>query len=87
MASSGYSYLLPAIGSGLSQRDIINIKDLENNVLDLTNRLKPLQSGFTQSGDSEAPTDEGGRPAMEDKDKNPSTIKKEESLDGQGGNK
>lgn len=87
LASSGYSYLLPAIGSGLSQRDIINIKDLENNVLDLTNRLKPLQSGFTQAGDSDAPTDEGGRPTMEDKDKNPSTIRKEESLDGQGGNK
>lgn len=86
LASSGYSYLLPAIGSGLSQRDLVNIKDLENNVLNLADRLKPLTSGFTQSGNAEDPTDEGGRPEKEEQDKNPSTVQKEESIDRQGGN-
>lgn len=79
VASSGYSYLLPALGCGLSQRDLTSIKDLENDVLKLDQRLRPLQSAFTQSTGS---SDEGGRPSIDNKDKNPSTIQKEESLNG-----
>jgi hypothetical protein len=79
IAASGYSYLLPALGCGLSQRDLTSIKDLENEVLKLDQRLKPLQSAFTQTPSS---SDEGGRPSIDAKDKNPSTIQKEESLNG-----
>jgi len=35
MASSGYSFLLPAIAAGLSQKDLMNVKTLENEVLKL----------------------------------------------------
>lgn len=50
LAQSGYSFLLPAIASGLNQRDIVNVKGLENEVLKLNEQLIPLSSSFTQSG-------------------------------------
>lgn len=53
LAGSGYSFLLPAIGSGLSQRDIVNVKDLENDILKLADKLRPLSSSYTQSGNKE----------------------------------
>jgi len=46
-ASSGYSFLLPAIGLGLSQKDLLNLKDLENDVLKLGDKLKPLETSYT----------------------------------------
>lgn len=49
LASSGYSYLIPAVALGFSQRQIIDLKDLENKVLKLEKRLVPLQSSYTQS--------------------------------------
>jgi len=80
LASSGYSFLLPALAMDLSQRDLSNIKDLENDVLDLGEKLRPLSSSYTQSGDA---TDEGGRPEQEQEDKAEKTIQNEESLDNQ----
>ena len=50
LLGSGYSALATGLGVGLSQRDIVNIKDLENNVLKLGDRLKPLATSYTQSG-------------------------------------
>ena len=47
LSNSGYSYLLPAIAQGLTQRDFINLKDLENDVLKLGEKMKPLSSAFT----------------------------------------
>ena len=44
---------------------------LENSVLDLKNKLVPLKSSSTLSSkdsDSDAPTDEGGRPPKEGTD-------------------
>lgn len=82
LATAGYSFLLPAIGMGLSQRDLTSIKDLENNLLKLDEKLKPLNLAYTQGGQD----GEGGRPTVKTEDKNPSTIAKEESMDGQGGN-
>ena len=49
LVGSGYSALLPALALGLSQRDIVNIKDLENDVLKLGDKLKPLSTSYTQS--------------------------------------
>lgn len=74
LASSGYSFLMPAVAMGLSQKDIVNIKDLENDVLDLGEKLKPLISAYTQSGE-----DEGGRPKKEGGEKADKTVRNEES--------
>jgi len=69
----------------LSQRDLGNLKDLENDVLGLGEKLRPLASSYTQSGD----TEDGGRPAKEQEEKADKTIQNEESLDNQteGGSK
>jgi len=58
MASSGYSFLLPTIAAGLSQKDLMNVKNLENEVLNLKELLIPLESSYTQSGN------EVGRPKL-----------------------
>ena len=42
LAQSGYSFIMPALALGMSQRDLNNIKDLENNLLELGDKLKPL---------------------------------------------
>ena len=78
LASSGYSWLVPAVAQGFSQRDIIGLKDLENEVLGLEDKLRPLKSSFTQTNSDSGET---GRPQKEQDDKTDGTIKKEESQD------
>ena len=80
LASSGYSFLLPVIASGLSQKEIINIKDLENDVLDLGDKLRPLKSSFTSDTSGEG-SKETGRPKKEEDQKADKTIQNEESLE------
>ena len=80
LSGSGYSYLLPAVALGLSQRDIVSLKELENDVLKLGEKLIPLSSSYTQSGDNAV-----GRPKLDDSEKAEKTIKNEESLDNQAG--
>lgn len=80
LSGSGYSYLLPAVALGLSQRDIVNLKELENDVLKLGEKLIPLSSSYTQSSDNST-----GRPKLDDSEKAEKTIKNEESLDNQAG--
>lgn len=46
LASMGYSFLVPAIASGISQRDLGNLKSLENDVLKLNKLLIPLSSAY-----------------------------------------
>lgn len=79
LASSGYSLLLPMLAMGFSQNDINNIKDLENDVLKLTDKLIPLKTSYTQSGD-----DKGGAPTKTVEEKAPRTIDNQVSLDGGG---
>ena len=43
LANSGYSFLLPALAMDLSQRELSSIKDLENDVLKLKEKLLPLR--------------------------------------------
>lgn len=81
LAQSGYSFLLPALATGLTQRDLGNIKDLENTVLDLGNKLKPLSSAYTSSSSGNGP----GAPSLPNDQKSEKTIANEESLDRQGG--
>lgn len=80
LSGSGYSYLLPVVALGLSQRDIVNLKELENDVLKLGEKLIPLSSSYTQSSDNST-----GRPKLDDSEKAEKTIKNEESLDNQAG--
>lgn len=92
---SGFSAIMPALTFGLSQRDLINIKDLENDVLKLGDKLKPLQTAYTQSGepseqtkksvDTEKALDKGGRPQKKQQDKNERTLANEKSKDKTGG--
>ena len=77
LAQSGYSFLLPAIAMGLSQKDLSNLKDLENEALKLSEKLIPLESSYTQSSNAV------GRPALNLEDKSPKTLQNEESLNKQ----
>ena len=79
LAQSGYSFLLPSIASGISQRDLINLKDLENTALDLRDKLIPLESSYTQS-DKQV-----GAPEKKLEDKSPKTIQNEDAINNQGG--
>jgi hypothetical protein len=100
LVGSGYSALMPALAFGLTQKDLVNIKDLENDVLKLGDRLKPLQTSYTQSAKGsaeeggegspkskpvETDQEEGGRPKLKEDEKSEKTIENEKSLDNTGG--
>ena len=51
LVGSGYSFLMPALALGLSQKDFGNLKDLENNLLKLGEKMIPPSTSYTQSGD------------------------------------
>lgn len=76
LATAGYSLLVPALAQGLSQRDLVNIKNLENDVLGLPDKLIPLKTSFTDNG-----AEEGGRPTKTADEKKDQTIKNEESIE------
>ena len=81
LLGSGYSALVPALGSGLGQRDLVNLKDLENDVLKLGDRLRPLSTSYTQTS---APAKEGdGEDKNNEEDpKNPAAKPGEEKEGG-----
>lgn len=81
LASSGYSLIIPALAQGLSQKDLVNIKDLENDVLQLTDRLIPPKTSFTDGGATGEGGEEGGRPTKSTDEKKDQTIKNEESIE------
>ena len=82
LAQSGYSYMLPALAAGLSQRNFCSVKDLENEVLGLRDRLLPLQSAYTQSAKD---NNEAGAPEKTTEEKAATTIVKEDSINKMGG--
>ena len=82
LAQSGYSYILPALAAGLSQRNFCSVKDLENEVLGLRDRLLPLQSAYTQSAKD---NNEAGAPEKTTEEKAATTIVKEDSINKMGG--
>lgn len=84
LATNGYSFLYPSLALGISQRDLMNLKDLENDVLKLDKKLIPLSSSFTQSNSSQAGP---GAPQKSPQEKAPKTVKNEVSLDKGGSNK
>jgi hypothetical protein len=74
LVGSGYSILMPALATGLTQRDLVNIKDMENDLLELNKKLIPLSTSYTQSesgkdGDensdgSQDPKEGDGKPVL-----------------------
>lgn len=80
LAQSGYSYLLPPLALGITQKDLVNLKDLENNMLELDTKLVPLSSAYTQG------SGEPGRPELPTDQKSEKTIKNEQALDNGGSN-
>ena len=80
LATAGYSLLVPALAQGFSQKDLVNIKELENDVLKLTEKLIPPSTAFTQSATG-ADSEGNGRPSKEPEDKKDQTIRNEESIE------
>ena len=74
LAAFGYSFLTPVLSTGLDQTNLAALKDLENDLLELDETLKPLQSAYTQSGKAQ------GEPIGKDqeKDENKKENKSEE---------
>lgn len=50
LAAFGYSFLTPILSTGVDQTNLAALKTLENDLLNLDEVLKPLQSAYTQSG-------------------------------------
>ena len=83
LAQSGYSFLIPSLALGITQKDLINLKQLENETLKmLENILLPLSSAYTQGSGS----GKVGRPALSPEEKSVKTIQNEQSLDNGGSN-
>ena len=71
LASSGYSFLMPILGLGLTQKDFGNLKDLENNVLELGKKMIPPQTSYTQtSSEQDGDGTSIGAPSDKNKTKN-----------------
>ena len=94
LSSSGYSLLVPALAQGFSQKDLVNLKDLENDVLKLGEKLIPPANSFTGGANQEEEEeetkpnpmtgeggDQGGRPNKSEEEKKDQTIKNEESIE------
>lgn len=79
LANSGYSYLIPALAMDISQKELSDLKDLENDVLKLKDKLVPLSTAFTETGNV-------GRPEKPAQEKSAKTVANEESLDNGGSN-
>ena len=74
LANGGYSLFAPSIAMGIDQKDLVELKQLEN-TLGLTELLKPLNSAFQQSqGSNDDNTDERGAPELPLDQKSDKTI-------------
>lgn len=78
-AQGGYSFLLPAIALGINQLELVSIKYLENDILELKDKLLPLSVSYTES------KGKPGAPEKKLEDKAKKTIQNEDAIDHQGG--
>lgn len=83
LATTGYSLALPALAQGFTQKDLVNLKDLENDVLKLGDKLIPPKTAFNSGngGMTGEGGEEGGRPNKSEDEKKDQTIKNEESIE------
>lgn len=77
-AQYGYSKILAGVASGIKQSNLLNLITLEEDYLDLANRMVPLQSSHTTSGKEEKSA-EGGAPTKKGMEKTDKTRQNEES--------
>ena len=82
LAQSGFSFLMPSLALGITQKDLVNLKNLENDALKLMEKLLPLSSAYTQG----VGTGKVGRPELPTDQKSEKTIQNEQSLDNGGSN-
>lgn len=75
LGNSGYSFIIPALAMGITQGDLVDLKNLENDLLNLQEKLLPLSTSYTQSGDNK-----GGGVELDPDKKSDKTIKNEEAL-------
>lgn len=79
-AMYGYSKRLPAIATGQSQSSLIAGIEYENDIMNLSETMKPLQSSTTQSNKNNTSNEgKNGRPELPDSQKSEKTIKNLES--------
>lgn len=81
LASSGYSFILPALGLDLSQREITSMKNLENDALKLREKLIPLSTSYTESASED---NEGGAPVKSNEEKSDKTAQNIEAINNGG---
>lgn len=84
LAQSGYSFIMPAVAMGISQRSLMNIKELENDILKLSEVLIPLASSYTQSGSGDGQV---GRPKKPLEELSSKTEANQKSIENGGGAK
>lgn len=75
-AEYGYSLIAPYVALGKKQSTLLSCKYLENEILGLSDILKPLESSHTQSGSEE---DAGAANVKDPEDKSEKTVKNQES--------
>lgn len=73
VAQFGYSKLIVGIASGIKQSSLLDLMEMENEILNLDEKLIPLKSSHTGSDD------EAGRPTLPTNQKSEKTIENEES--------
>lgn len=78
-AQFGYSKFLPGIAGGTKQSDIVGTSFIENEIMNLDEIMKPLQSSHTQSS-KDKEEKEFGAPEKKDEEKEDRTLENEESL-------
>ena len=80
MASAGYSKLMPAIASGITQTEFLSLNEYENEILNLNEKMIPLQISSTQSSTGAGASEKKvGAPPKPDDEKTEKTIKNKES--------
>lgn len=77
-AQYGYSKLLAGVAAGIKQSNLLNLVTLENDYLELSSKMIPLQSSHTTSGTDIA--EENGAPEKDETEKSDKTRQNEESL-------
>ena len=81
MATNGYSKILPAISSGMSQTEFLALNSYEEKVLKISEKLIPVQSSNTLSSKDKpgTPSGEVGTPKKEEDELSEKTIQNKES--------
>lgn len=90
LAAFGYSFLTPIMATGIDQTNLADLKELENELLNLDEVLKPLQSAYTQSGKTNAVTAKAAEDANKAKSEETSstdTKKEDTSTEDSSSNK